>query len=258
MNRNGFSEMVTPKATASSHRLSAVLCGSFRRNQESLRGTFERLRSRFEILSPRGVNWLDPRSEFVRLPGEEIETVDEIEGRHLGAITSADFVWLHCPDGYVGTSASMEVGHAAALGIPIFSSASPSDEVIASKVVTLVSPDVINAQLVSDTRCPGQALTRLQRHYKTVADRRGWTTESAQDILLLLTEEFGELARAIRKSAGISRHHASGNVDIASEIADVQLYLVHLASALDTDIGLAVTQKEYVNAARFERSRRIA
>jgi hypothetical protein len=34
---------------------------------------------------------------------------------------------LVCPDGYVGQSASMEVGFAAAVGVPIFASQAPSD-----------------------------------------------------------------------------------------------------------------------------------
>jgi hypothetical protein len=47
--------------------------------------------------------------------------------RHLESIRAADFLWLVCPDGYVGQSASMELGFAAAIGIPIFSTGSPGD-----------------------------------------------------------------------------------------------------------------------------------
>ena len=39
----------------------------------------------------------------------------------MESIRSSNFIWLVASDGYVGQSASMEIGFAAAHGIPIFS-----------------------------------------------------------------------------------------------------------------------------------------
>jgi len=50
-----------------------------------------------------------------------------VQDRHLESVRAADFLWLVCPDGYVGQSAAMEVGFAAALGVPIFSAHAPAD-----------------------------------------------------------------------------------------------------------------------------------
>jgi len=50
-----------------------------------------------------------------------------VQDRHLECIRASSFLWLVCPDGYVGQSASMELGFAAAAGVPIFSMRAPSD-----------------------------------------------------------------------------------------------------------------------------------
>lgn len=230
----------------------SVLCGSFRRDRLGLLAAYERLTDATQVLSPVGLDFLEPGVEFVRLPGEEDETVESIESRHLKQITEADMVWLHAPNGYVGTSASLELGHARALGIPVFSSEAPTDETLRSYVQVVRDPETAAKSLEA---LPGFGLGALQSYYRRTAERRGWASESAQDTLLLLTEELGELARAVRKSRGLARDHAYNHQDVASELADVQLYLVHLASVLGVDLGDAVTSKEKLNEQRF-RTRR--
>lgn len=235
---------------AASHRLRTVICGSFRRAAEDLRRDFDVLASRCEILSPVSLDFTDPTAEFVRLAHEAAESEAEIEERHLSAIRAADFVWLHCPDGYVGVSAAMELGHANATGVPVYASQLPNDPVLAAGVIRVAAPTQINRSMTESADRPGNALDRLQRYYNAASIRRGWDHESPRDTLLLMTEELGELARAVRKSEGLSRHHGAETVDVAGELADVQLYLLHLANALGLDLSVAVTDKERINAKR--------
>jgi NTP pyrophosphatase (non-canonical NTP hydrolase) len=54
---------------------------------------------------------------------------------------------------------------------------------------------------------------------------------------------------------GLDRNHGSDQVnDVAGELADVQLYIVHLANTLGFELAGAITNKEQVNARRSERS----
>ena len=79
------------------------------------------------ILSP---THIDPAREvdgFVFMRGEEVETPERIELKHLEAIQRAAFVWLHAPEGYVGPSSALEVGFAHAQGIPVFCRTEISD-----------------------------------------------------------------------------------------------------------------------------------
>lgn len=223
-----------------------VLCGSFRRDPASLQMSLARLRERFEVLAPRSVSFVDLDVDFVRLPDEANQSTREIELRHLEAISEADFVWLHAPDGYVGTSASMEIGHANALGIPVFTDVDLDDEMLASMTLRVSSIDSVEL-VVNDTVKPGAGVDALQRYYRRTSERRGWGGESPRDTLLLMTEEFGELARAVRKSEGLARASEFVDTDVALELADVQLYLVHLANSLGIDLARAVTRKEQIN-----------
>lgn len=230
--------------------LSVVLCGSFRRDVAGLRKTFEALHRSYVLLAPVSTDFFDADVEFVRLRHEIDESVDDIEARHLHAILQVDFVWLFCPDGYVGTSAALEVGYAHAAGVPVLTDREPTDPVLAG-MVTLVD-DIAIARDVVVAR-PGQGLAALQDYYRRIARRRGWANETARDTLLLLTEELGELARAVRKSSGIGRDGLYPDTDVAAELADVQLYLVHLANNLGVNLAEAVTRKEVVNAERQSR-----
>jgi NTP pyrophosphatase (non-canonical NTP hydrolase) len=237
----------TPGATL---KLSAVLCGSFRRDVDGLARVYSQLSAAYEVLSPTSLAFVNPGHEFVRLAAEVDEAVGSIERRHLLAITKSDFVWLHAPDGYVGSSASLEIGHAHALGIPVFSTLPPTDLTLASLIHVVDGPEDVARSLSAE---PGHGLQALQRYYGRVAARRGWADESAQDTLLLLTEELGELARAIRKSSGLARDGDWTQDPVETELADVQLYLVHLANVLGVDLANAVSDKERTNAQRVAR-----
>jgi NTP pyrophosphatase (non-canonical NTP hydrolase) len=145
----------------------------------------------------------------------------------------------------------MELGYARALGIPVFSVVKIADEVLGDGVTVVPGIEFIESAYSDGAAHLGGGLARLQSYYKTVAEHRGWARENARDTLLLLTEEIGELARAIRRAEGLSRHQADEHQDVGGELADVQLYVVHLANTLGLDLSRAVMAKERVNAERF-------
>lgn len=242
--------------TVPTDRLSVAVCGTFHRDRDGLRGAVVELRERFHVLSPASLDFVDANAPFVRLPSELADTENQIERRHLQAMREADLIWLHAPGGYVGTSGAMELGHATALGIPVFAATLPSDPALAASVVQVSTPRDVDLATLEAVGLPGSGLDRLQRYYRRTAERRGWSAESPKDTLLLLTEELGELARAVRKLEGLERHHAEAGLhDAAAELADVQLYVVHLANALGLELADAVTLKERVNSRRFGQSR---
>lgn len=241
-------QRTTAETTTNPERLRAVLCGSFRRDPDNLRQTFNHLVEAHELLSPLSVEFVDNTVEFVRLRHELADAPTDIEQRHLDALTEADFIWLHAPEGYIGASAMFELGHAKALGIPIFTDSIPAEETYRSWVTVVEDP--AHVRLEQSLKSPGNGLRGLQRYYERAAERRGWDQESARDTLLLLTEEVGELARAIRKSVGLARDGEWEGQDVAEELADVQLYVVHLSNVLGIDLANAVTNKEAVNENR--------
>jgi NTP pyrophosphatase (non-canonical NTP hydrolase) len=151
----------------------------------------------------------------------------------------------------ISTEDAMAVGIAHAMGIPAFCSTELTD--LALRTLVTVVPDLESAVRLTTSaevqpRCP--VVTPFQRYYDRIARFRGYATESARDCLLLLTEEVGELARAIRKVEGLVRHGVYPN-EPAHELADVFLYTIHLANILGIDLARSVEEKECENAAKF-------
>ena len=229
-----------------------VLSGSYRRDLGGLARVHDQLvRAGCEILSPAAIEFATEVDGFAFALGEIGLEPEQIEERHLDCLRAADFVWLHAFQGYVGSSASLEVGYAHALGVPVFASTEPTEKAVAAFVRLVASPqEAVTMLSESPVNDPGRPLKALQDYYSVVAARRGYDNESPQDTMLLLTEELGELARAVRKHVGLVRDGGYGTGDVGDEIADVQLYLVHLANVLGTDLGTSVTGKERTNDSR--------
>jgi hypothetical protein len=99
-----------------------AVSGSFHRHLHAItRAVYE-----FTDLGARVISPADPRivQTFGALnfvASDEFRTIRLVQDRHLESIRSSDLIWLVASDGYVGQSASMEIGFAAAHGIPIFS-----------------------------------------------------------------------------------------------------------------------------------------
>ena len=188
---------------------------------------------------------------FVYAAHEQHLGATEIERAHVDALRTADFVWLHVPDGYLGPSGAFELGVAASGGIPVFARSQPRDVALASYVDVVDSPqvaiDTVRSEFVAD---PGAGVRPLQNYYDRASSDRGWDHEGPLESMVLLTEEIGELARAVRVTAGLARNRGEV-LDVGGELADVQLYIVHLANALGVDLAAAVTRKEETNAGRF-------
>jgi NTP pyrophosphatase (non-canonical NTP hydrolase) len=239
-----------------SHRADIVISGTFRKDQHGLKLAYEQLSDLgFRILSPTSVAIESEADGFVFMDGESRFSPEDIESAHLNAIQQAALIWLHAPDGYVGASGSLEVGFARAIGVPVYSQHVLADPILRSFVTVVPSLDRLiglsEQDSISIARPP---LKAFQKYYMRAAIRRGYGNEDAKDTLVLMLEELGELARAIRKRAGITKHGATAVTDEGLELADVFIYVVHLANILNVDLGKLVQQKELRNLRKFEKA----
>lgn len=234
----------------------AVISGTFRKDPAGLRLAYQELLDLgCKVLSPRNAHVVGEQDGFVYMAGEQTETPEAIELQHLEAMERAQFVWLFAPEGYVGLSAALEVGFARAAGIPVYSTNSPSDAIVRSLVRVVSSPREVASELKSGSvPVPQPALQAFQSYYKRVAVQRGYQREDARDCLLLMVEEIGELARAIRKREGIKRHGKKISEEERSELADVFMYVIHMANILGLNLSEAVRDKELRNLQRVARA----
>ena len=85
----------------------------------------------------------------------------------------------------------------------------------------------------------------------TMCRLKGWDRTNVNTVWLLLTEEIGELASAIRQNTRIFKKGGlkkNRGVDIQAEMGDVFSYLFQLAYMLDVDLDV-MWEKHQLKAA---------
>ena len=96
-------------------------------------------------------------------------------------------------------------------------------------------------------------LHEVQDYIKKVIEIRGFSNESIEQTMLLLTEEMGELAKAIRKektSMSIDNNKIKNYDTIENEVADVFIMLCTVCNKLDIDLFSSLKDKEKENIDR--------
>lgn len=93
----------------------------------------------------------------------------------------------------------------------------------------------------------------VQEYIKQVIEIRGFSNESVEQTMLLLTEEIGELAKAIRKdktTMAIDNNKIKNYDTIESEVADVFIVLCTICNKLNISLFSALKDKEKENIER--------
>ena len=96
-------------------------------------------------------------------------------------------------------------------------------------------------------------LSDIQNYIEKILQLRGLSNQTVRDKLLLLTEEVGELTKAVRKNlsgASIDPDRINNYDSVESEIADVLIVLISVANVLNIDVFKSLKDKEKVNINR--------
>lgn len=238
-------------------KISATISGSFNKHLDQIqKKTLEFQREGIEVLSPKLSRSISCEDNFVRLETDE-GTPKEIEFKHLEAISRSDFLYVVNPRGYIGKSVTLEIGYALSRNIPIFSLEKPEDNVLSFFVKPEKSIKIMKRLLItkrSETSFTKKSATliELQNYVRDMVKRRGFEKETIEDVLLLLIEEIGELARAIRNLMGlkVSRKIEDVYKNLSEELADCLIYLLDIANLADVNLEDALREKEKHNSAR--------
>ena len=192
-------------------------------------------------------------AEAFRNLGCEVLTIEEKSQNSLENIQTADALYLN---GEIDDVAHMNVGFAHALGIPVFCQGEPESEEVAQVCELNAGPEDVKTHF--EDRSPVEAIRssasveQLQTYIRGMVARRGFEDESAQDVLLLMTEEVGELAKAARKYVGLKseENRQDRYSTLESEMADVFIYLLQLANLFEVSLVDALYEKEQENEKR--------
>ena len=98
------------------------------------------------------------------------------------------------------------------------------------------------------------SINEIQSYIKKVMEVREFNKEKSSDKILLLVEEVGELAKAIRKNErkiGIDKTKEYNYSSVESEIEDVFIVLLSICDILNIDLFKAFLDKEEENIKRI-------
>ena len=93
-------------------------------------------------------------------------------------------------------------------------------------------------------------LRDFQKYVADMIEERGFEKETIPEIVMLLLEECGEMAKAIRKTQNIHTDNNSERFHLDHEVADVFMYLLDICNHFEIDLEKAFRDKEEVNKKR--------
>lgn len=230
-----------------------TISGSFRKFYQQITQAMIVFSDRqISVLSPAQSKIINPGDEFVVFESDESNDVKTLEDKHLQAIRNSDILYIVNPGGYVGKSAIFEMGYAVALGKPIFATEPIEDQTLVAYVDGITEPNQLVITIMKDKLVlpKNPTLQRFQEYILKMVKERGFDKETPKDILVLLTEELGELARAVRKSEGLKMADDTKRSKVEEELTDCFIYLLDLANQYGIDLEQAFREKEEKNKQR--------
>jgi len=93
-------------------------------------------------------------------------------------------------------------------------------------------------------------LADWQAYVQQKIEERGFADETTQQKFMLLVEEVGELAKALRPLEGIKTSDDSDKLEVKHEAADVFWLLCCICNGLGIDLDSAIRSKDAKNEKR--------
>jgi NTP pyrophosphatase (non-canonical NTP hydrolase) len=93
-------------------------------------------------------------------------------------------------------------------------------------------------------------LSDYQQYIREMIVERGFTDTTIPELFMYLSEETGELAKAVRQYTNMHCDDSSEKMEVAHELADVFGYVIDIANHLDVDLEKAFRDKEIINNRR--------
>lgn len=94
------------------------------------------------------------------------------------------------------------------------------------------------------------SLQDFQQYVRDLVKERGFENQSSAETFMLLSEEIGEMAKALRKSSGMKTDKNSRKPDLELEIADVFIFFLRICNDSNIDLEKAFRDKEKINKNR--------
>lgn len=118
-----------------------TVSGSFRRSLVEIEEAVALLgEAGADVLSPEDPRAVGELDGFVFVASDRSRVVRLLQQRHFAAISASDYLWVVAPEGRVGLSVCLEIGHALAFNVPVYCSEVPQDLTVRSLVGVASTP----------------------------------------------------------------------------------------------------------------------
>lgn len=236
------------------HHVRVTVSGSFRKHWHDIDAVrIELVERGAEVISPVNGPPVLENEGFVFLRSD-IGTPGDLEREHLSAIRRSDLLYIVNPEGYLGNSVALEIGYALAWDVPIWSSEtfvdSPQRELVRAGSIA-DALEVVGQRMQEIPLDEEASLASLQAYIRTVAATRGFDREQPEEVFVLLVEEIGELATALRaRMRLLMSEDDEPDKTVRLELADCLIYILHMANQTGTNLTSAFREKERINATK--------
>lgn len=236
-------------------KLSVTISGSFNKDFGKIQKKVRQFQEEgIEVLAPPISKIVGNQDGFVTLDDDK-GTPHQIESEYLAAISRSDFLYVVNSNGYIGRSVALEIGYAISKGIPIYSMEKPEDIVVSFFVKPKKSINTIKREVNSERHKffdkKSHTLEELQGYVDYTIKLRGFENETIEDVMLLLVEEIGELAKATRNFLGIKTSRKTDMcINLRDELADCLIYLLDISNLAKVNLEEAIVEKEKQNYRR--------
>jgi len=151
-----------------------VIIGSLRKFYRDVMDTAVIFRKNgYTVLFPKHSKAIETNTNFALFESDISCHVKEIEDSLLEKIKLSDFVYLVNPGGYIGISATFEIGYANAVRTPVYALERPKDTTIPFYIKAVLKPD----ELVNNNRSPDKP-DNSPLHLVFDADDTLWESQS--------------------------------------------------------------------------------
>lgn len=157
MNRQG------PPSGSDGTELTCSIIGSFRKHYSEVVSLIESLEAcHVNILSPKRSSIVNRQEWFVRLQTDNpVHEPVEIQLIALHRILRSNFVYVLCPEGYIGKTTCYEIGRIHERGMPLYFSEYPEDLPIVVAASAIINPERLVEYLVQHKRPPPIVVTEI-------------------------------------------------------------------------------------------------
>ncbi|KKK41600.1 hypothetical protein LCGC14_2617380 [marine sediment metagenome] len=169
--------------------ISGTISGSLRKfSKEISQVVMEFKKKGIKILSPIISEIINEGAQFIYFDHDKTKPIALIEQSHLKSIDHSDFLYVVCPNGYIGNSTLLEIGYAIAIKKKIYSSEPPEDLLLKklieyNKTIPEIIDSVVECKKEEKPLDP-EKLPEIQKYIKLKVIERGFEHETETETVI--------------------------------------------------------------------------